>query len=386
MKKNILFVVDNLKMGGVTKVLINMLKSLDNSDYNIDLLVLHYYKDMLIELPDNIKIIKGSKYFHIVDQNLKSLLVNKDIKNIFRKCCFSFNIKTNIIKRKIKKDRLKNIKKQYDVEIAFGDGFPYLYTSYGNSIKKIAWMHSDVAVRDYSARYYKNIKNALSKMDLCIAVSDKVATSYKNRYNIATVEVIPNIIDDYEIIKKSKLAPEVSFDKNQLNFISVGRLDYSKNYLMLLNVAKHLIDDGYKFKVYIVGDGEENVTLQKAIINLKMEKHFILLGRKDNPYPYVKNSDLFLLSSRYEGLPTVIIEALILHIPCISTEVAGIYEILNNSFGVITKNTENDFYLNLKHLLDNPQKIIEMKENLSNYKYNNDIIIDKIKNILNYRS
>ena len=383
MKKNILFVVDNLKMGGVTKVLINMLKSLDNSDYNIDLLVLHYYKDMLIDLPDNIKIIKGSKYFHIVDQNLKSLLVNKDIKNIFRKCCFSFNIKTNIIKRKIKKDRFKNIKKQYDVEIAFGDGFPYLYTSYGNSIKKIAWMHSDVAVRDYSARYYKNIKNALSKMDLCIAVSDKVATSYKNRYNIATVEVIPNIIDDYEIIKKSKLAPEVSFDKNQLNFISVGRLDYSKNYLMLLNVAKHLIDDGYKFKVYIVGDGEENVTLQKAIINLKMEKHFILLGRKDNPYPYVKNSDLFLLSSRYEGLPTVIIEALILHIPCISTEVAGIYEILNNSFGVITKNTENDFYLNLKHLLDNPQKIIEMKENLSNYKYNNNIIIDKIKNILN---
>lgn len=383
MKKNILFVVDNLKMGGVTKVLINMLKSLDNSDYSIDLLVLHYYKDMLIDLPNNIKIIKGSKYFHIVDQNLKSLLVNKDIKNIFRKCCFSFNIKTNIIKRKIKKDRLKNIKKQYDVEIAFGDGFPYLYTSYGNSIKKIAWMHSDVAVRDYSARYYKNIKNALSKMDLCIAVSDKVATSYKNRYNIATVEVIPNIIDDYEIIKKSKLAPEVSFDKNQLNFISVGRLDYSKNYLMLLNVAKHLIDDGYKFKVYIVGDGEENVTLQKAIINLKMEKHFILLGRKDNPYPYVKNSDLFLLSSRYEGLPTVIIEALILHIPCISTEVAGIYEILNNSFGVITKNTENDFYLNLKHLLDNPQKIIEMKENLSNYKYNNNIIIDKIKNILN---
>ena len=383
MKKNILFVVDNLKMGGVTKVLINMLKSLDNSDYNIDLLVLHYYKDMLIDLPDNIKIKKGSKYFHILDQNLKSLLVNKDIKNIFRKCCFSFNIKTNIIKRKIKKDRLKNIKKQYDIEIAFGDGFPYIYTSYGNSIKKIAWMHSDVAVRDYSARYYKNIKNALSKMDLCIAVSDKVATSYKNRYNIATVEVIPNIIDDYEIIKKSKLAPEVSFDKNQLNFISVGRLDYSKNYLMLLNVAKHLIDDGYKFKVYIVGDGEENVTLQKAIINLKMEKHFILLGRKDNPYPYVKNSDLFLLSARYEGLPTVIIEALILHIPCISTEVAGIYEILNNSFGVITKNTENDFYLNLKHLLDNPQKIIEMKENLSNYKYNNNIIIDKIKNILN---
>ena len=383
MKKNILFVVDNLKMGGVTKVLINMLKKLDTSNYNIDLLVLHYYKDMLVTIPKNINLIKGSNYFHIVDQNLKSLLVKKDIKNVFRKCCFSFNIKTNIISRKIKQDRLKNIKKQYDIEIAFGDGFPYIYTSYGNSIKKIAWMHSDVAVRDYSARYYKNIKNALFKMDLCVAVSDKVATSYKNRYKITKVEVIPNIIDDYEIIQKSELPQEVPFDKNQLNFISVGRLDYSKNYSMLLNVAKHLIVDGYNFKIYIVGDGEEKVSLQKAIINLKMEKHFILLGRKDNPYPYVKNSDLFLLSSRYEGLPTVIIEALILHIPCISTEVAGINQILNPSFGIITKNTEEDFYLNLKYLLYNTQKIIEMKKNLSDYKYNNDIIINKIENILN---
>ena len=77
MKKNILFVVDNLKMGGVTKVLINMLKKLDTSNYNIDLLVLHYYKDMLVTIPKNINLIKGSNYFHIVDQNLKSLLVKK---------------------------------------------------------------------------------------------------------------------------------------------------------------------------------------------------------------------------------------------------------------------------------------------------------------------
>lgn len=382
MKKNILFVVDNLKLGGVTKVLINMLNRLDTSKYNIDLLVLHYYTDMIFDLSENINIIKGSKYFYIVDQNLKSLLKQKNIKNIFKKAWFSFNIKTEFIKKKLEKDRFKNLNKQYDIEIAFGDGFPYIYTSYGNSTKKIAWMHSDVSVKDYSSRYFKNIKRALSKMDLCVAVSDKVADSYRNRYNVKNIQVISNVINDYEIIQKSKLSENIPFDKNQLNFVSVGRLDYSKNYPMLLNVAKHLIQDGYNFKIYIIGDGEERESLKKIIIDLKMENNFILLGRKDNPYPYIKNSDLFLLSSRYEGLPTVIIESLILHTPCISTEVAGINQILCNTFGIITKNNENDFYLNLKNLLDNPEKIYDMKKNLSNYKYDNDTIINKIENIL----
>lgn len=382
MKKNILFVVDNLKMGGVTRVLINLLKNLDINQYEIDLLVLHYYNDMAIEIPKNINIISGSKSFSIVDKNIKSLISQKDIKNILKKAYFSFKIKTGLIKNTIINDRLIQVRKQYDVEVAFGDGFPYIYTSYGNSNRKIAWMHSDVIVKDYSARYYKNIKKALSKMDICVAVSDQVATAYKKRYNIENIEVIANIIDDYEIIQKSQLPVSVPFDNKQLNFISVGRLDYSKNYLMLLNIAKHLINNGYNFKIYIIGDGDEKSLLEKSIINLNMEKNFILLGRKDNPYPYIKYSDLFLLSSRYEGLPTVIIESLILHVPCISTEVAGIRQILNNSFGVITRNDENDFYLNLKKLLDNPKQITEMKNNLSNYKYDNDNIIKKIENIL----
>lgn len=381
MKKNILFVVDNLKMGGVTRVLINLLKNLDTTQYDIDLLVLHYYNDMAIEIPKNINIISGSKSFSIVDKNIKSLIRQKDIKNILTKVYFSFKIKTDLIKNTIKKDRLIKVKKHYDVEIAFGDGFPYIYTSCGNSNKKIAWMHSDVMVKDYSARYYKNIKKALSKMDLCVAVSDQVATAYKKRYNIENIEVIANIIDDYEIIQKSQLPVSIPFDDKQLNFVSVGRLDYSKNYLMLLNISKHLIEDGYNFKIYIIGDGDEKSLLEKSIINLNMEKNFILLGRKDNPYPYIKYSDLFLLSSRYEGLPTVIIEALILHVPCISTEVAGVKQILDNSFGIITKNTENDFYLGLKNLLDNPKQINEMKKNLQNYKYDNNTIINKIKDI-----
>lgn len=382
MKKNILFVVDNLKLGGVTKVLVNMLNKLDYSKYNIDLLVLHYYEDLKINLSENINILKGSKSFSSVDENISSLLKEKNIIKILKKCLLVFQIKTGIIKNKIIKDRNKSILKKYDVEIAFGDGFPYFYTAYGNSTKKIAWMHSDVMVKDYSFRYYKKMKKCLHRMDINIAVSDKVAESYQTRYELKNIKVIHNVMDTEDILRKSDLAEPLPFDNNQLNFLSVGRLDYSKNYTMLLRVTKRLVDEGFNFKIYIVGDGDQREHLEEEIINLKMENNFILLGKKDNPYPYIKNSDVFLLSSRYEGLPTVIIEALILHTPCISTEVAGIHQILNENYGIISQNNEDNFYLSLKDILVNPEKIKIMKSNLTNYKYDNKSIINKIEKIL----
>lgn len=381
LKKNILFVVDNLILGGVSKVLVDLLKKLDYSKYNIDLLVLHFYNDMKIGIPPEVNIIKGSKTFSLVDENISKLIKEKNIIKIIKKLLFSFKIKSGLIKYDILKSRKIDLQKTYDIEIAFGDGFPYFYVGLGNANKKIAWMHSDVMVKDYSARYYKQMKNILKKMDLGVAVSNKICESYKTKYKLNNIEIINNIIDDEEILKKSNLEIDIPWDNKFLNFLSVGRLDYSKNYDMLLRVSKKLIDENYNFKIFIIGDGHEKENLDKLIRDMNMEKHFILLGKKDNPYPYIKNCDMFLLSSRYEGLPTVIIEALILHIPCLSTDVAGIHELLNTNFGIISDNNEKDFYLKFKEVLSNQNLINDMKKNLLNYKYNNDILISKIEKI-----
>lgn len=382
MKKNVLFVVDNLKMGGVTKVLINLLKRLDYSKYNIDLLVLHFYNDMKIEIPEDINLIKGSKLLQSVDENISKLLKEMNIFKIAKKILFSFEIKSGLIKNRINRDRKINLLKKYDIEIAFGDGFPYLYVGYGNASQKIAWMHSDVLIKDYSSRYYKRMKNALENMSLGIAVSDKVKESYQKKYDVKNIEVINNIIDSDEILEKSKIHIKIPWDNKKINFLSVGRLDYSKNYDMLLRVSERLINSGFDFRVFIIGDGEEKENLEKMILKSQMEENFILLGRKDNPYPYIKNADMFLLSSRFEGLPTVIIESLILHIPCLSTEVAGIHQILNDSIGIISNNNEEDFYLKLKEVLLEKDKINNMKKNLLDYQYDNDTLVLKIEEIL----
>ena len=245
-------------------------------------------------------------------------------------------------------------------------------------------MHSDVLVKDYSARYYNRMKKAIQNMDACVAVSEKVGESYIKKYSANNVNVIQNVIDDDEIIKKSNLlTQDIEFDKKQLNFISVGRLDYSKNYEMMLKNAIKLKNEGFKFKVYIIGDGEEKEKLDKIIIENNMEDVFILCGRRDNPYAYVKNADMFLLSSRYEGLPTVIIEALILHVPCLSTDVAGVKQILNGKGGIIAKNDEEDFYIKWKSILLDQDIITKLKDQLKDYRYDNDVIIKKINKLFN---
>lgn len=384
MKKNILFVVDNLKMGGVTKVLGNLLNRLDYSLYDVDLLVLHYYEDMKFMYPSSIKIITAGNDLNLIDENIGKLLKEKNIIKIIKKALFAFSIKTGIIKKKILTNRKNVLNRKYDIEIAFGDGFPYLYTAYGDAKKKIAWMHSDVLVKDYSARYYNRMKKAIQNMDACVAVSEKVGESYIKKYSANNVNVIQNVIDDDEIIKKSNLlTQDIEFDKKQLNFISVGRLDYSKNYEMMLKNAIKLKNEGFKFKVYIIGDGEEKEKLDKIIIENNMEDVFILCGRRDNPYAYVKNADMFLLSSRYEGLPTVIIEALILHVPCLSTDVAGVKQILNGKGGIIAKNDEEDFYIKWKSILLDQDIITKLKDQLKDYRYDNDVIIKKINKLFN---
>lgn len=383
MRKKVLFVVDNLVMGGVTRVLVNLLKEISEWDIDIDLLVFHRHTDMNIKLPDNVNLIEAGKRMSVVDYSLKTLIKEKKISKIISKLFFSFRIKTGLIKSLILKDRKERLQYWYDVEIAFGDGFPYIYTSYGDSKTKIAWMHSDVAIKDYSERYYKQIKNALSEYDKCVAVSEKVAQSYHVKYEVSEVAVIHNIVDDTEIINKSKDIREIiPYDNNTLNFVSVGRLDYSKNYPMLLEVSKKLLDEGFDFKVYIVGDGDDRKKLEQLIVDNGLENQFILLGKKDNPYPYIKNADCFLLSSRYEGLPTVIIEALILGVPCISTDVAGIGQLLEKEYGLITQNNAEAFCNGVRQVLEKPEMLEEYKRNLTDYKYNNDCSIRKIWEIL----
>ena len=384
MPKNILFVVDNLVMGGITKVLANLLQNLDEKKYNVDLLVLHYYEDMYIQIPKRVRIIKGNQYFSYVDVSIKKILKEKDLKKFFKKLSLVISLKSGKIEKEIKIARKNILKKDYDTEIAFSDGFSHIFVANGNTPNKIAWMHTDISVQNDSKRYYNLVKESLKKMNMSVCVSDRVREVYKSYYDLEDdkIQTIHNIIDDNEIKNKGNEKIDFEFSRDVINLVSVGRLESQKNYTRFVKVHRKLLDDGYKINSYLIGDGLEYDKLLNLVNEEKIDNTFKILGRKDNPFPYVKNADLFVLSSNLEGLPTVLYESVILGTPCISTLVAGAKEVLKDEYGLVVENSDEGLYNGLKRILDDKSLLKKYKSNAVMYKSENSDIINKIEKIL----
>lgn len=221
-------------------------------------------------------------------------------------------------------------------------------------------------------------------MNMSVCVSDRVRDVYKSYYDLDDdkIQTIHNIINDIEIKNKGNEKIDVEYSKDTVNLISVGRLEFQKNYTRFIKVHKKLIDDGYKINSYLIGDGLEYDKLSNLVKEKKIDNTFKFLGRKDNPFPYVKNADLFVLSSILEGLPTVLYESIILGTPCVSTLVAGAKEVLKDEYGLVVENSDEGLYNGLKRILDDKSLLKKYKSNAAMYKLENSDIINKIEKIL----
>ena len=367
-KRNILFVVDERKMGGVSILLSDILKKIRIDKYNIDLLILHDNGDCLKDLPKSINIIYGTPFFEGVDITIKEAIKSMNIKKIGKK---------------IIRERKKILNKKYDVEIAFKDGFCTVFTAYGDSKKKVQWMHSDYSMHDSTGNYRSLFMDILHKYDVTICISKSVLERYKEKYDIEKKEVIYNLIDKDKIINKSK-EEDIHFDSDKINLISVGRIHHMKGYDRLVDVLHHLDIDKKLDNVIvrIIGDGPDFPLVENKIHEYHLEDKVLLLGQMDNPFPYVKASDFFLMCSRYEPFGLVILEAMILGVPVLSMDVASIREIMSNDFGLIYDNSEEGLYNGINEIINNPQKREKLKKNLEKYEYDIQKIIKQIENLL----
>lgn len=375
--KKILFVVDEKKMGGVSVLLSDILNNINLKNKEIDIMVLHNSGDYLDDLPKGVNLIYGTSFFEVIDLTFKEVLKSKNISKIYKKLKLVFLMKTGLIKSKIIKERKKCIKKKYDVEVAFKDGFCAIFTAYGDSKKKYHWLHTDYSMYDCTANYKKLFIDVFSKFDNIIAISKSVAKKFNEKYKFEKMKVIYNLINTEKIIEKSKEF-EVKNDNKKLNFISVGRFHNMKGYDRLIDVFARLnkevgLDN---ITLRLIGNGPDFDLVKTKIKENNLEEIVTLEGLKKNPFPYVKNSDVFLMCSRYEPFGLVILEAMVLNVPVLSTEVASIKEIMDKKYGMIVKNTEDGLYNGIKKIIQDKDILKEYKKELNEYKYPiNDIVL-----------
>ena len=382
-KRKILFVNDEMEMGGVARVLNTLMKNLDQQVYQIDLLVLHKTGTLLQDVPDGVHIIEGTPFFNAVDSPLKELLKKRDLSHLFSKLRLLLYMKTGLIRKKILKERKKMLSETYDVEMAAKEGFCTIFTAYGNSQRKVNWVLTDYSVCNYSANHMRLVKSALQRIDLNIADSAEATEAYKKVFGIKNVMTIHNLMNTEKVEKGMEMMDDLAdIDPTQINIISVIRFHPQKAADRLLLAHQYVINQGIDHELYLIGGGEQEEMLLKMQKELKLT-HVHFLGFKTNPYADIRACDLFVLPSLYEGFATVINESFIAGTPVLSTEVAGVHEqITAPHYGWIVENSQEGFNQGLLKALNSKEELQKMKQQLQEYHYPNDEIIRKFTEVL----
>ncbi|WP_426275534.1 glycosyltransferase [Chryseobacterium sp. S-02] len=360
-KKKMLIRIGSLRHGGAEKVLVTFLKNLPENKYEIDLLLNLYSGKYLSEVPG---------WVNILYLNKGEMITTNRIQDIPRKMYRI--IYQNLLKRfpqLLYNGKLKG--KKYDIEFAAIHGMrdEILNSPLKNS-KKIVWIHNDLSeVKGYTN---DEIRKFFS-FDSIMVISEKIKATFlnlaQNEAEKQKVEKIYNPLDTEEILTKAeKPVLKYNFDSTAPTFISVGTVFPQKGFDRLLKVHKKLINEGFKHKILIVGDGYDFENIKKLKSELDVDDTSTMLGFTDNPYPYFKHSDFYILSSRYEGFPTVLFEAITLKKKIIATEVSGVKEMLNGGdIGLIVENSEEGIYQGMKKALENPEGFNKYSENLKEY-------------------
>lgn len=388
--KKILFVINSLTIGGSEKSLVSLLNCIDYNKYQVDLLMFKKGEDFDKYIPEEVNVLEVPDYYKFIYDKRYKLKFNEKLRYSLCRLNTSINLRTNKkiqseqILYKHHKNVLKKVEGSYDVAIAYSQGLPtYFVADKVEAKKKIAWINCDYATTGYDKDLDELFYN---KFDKIVAVSETIKKSileikpkYKDKIEVILDIVNPMLIEsmaDEEIVLE---------DKSYINILTVARLIiHYKGYDMAIKSAKILKDKGYKFKWYVVGEGEHRKEIESLIIQNGLEDQFILLGKMENPYPYMKNCDIYVQPSRKEGFGLTVIEAKILKKPIVCTNFNTAKEIINNGQdGLIVDINEYDLYIGIKKYLEDIQFRKKIEYNLDNKeKYTSLDEIKKIYNIL----
>ena len=368
MKKRVLFLIDSLTCGGAEKSLISLLPLLDYSQIDVDLLMFKRGGVFEKYVPQQVRVIShrlyGSGFVDRLSQRLHQM-------------CFSWNLRFGKKRHgaethwRAMHQAVMPLERQYDVAIAYQQGMPtFFLATKVNAAKKVAWINADVLAAGYDMDYCKQFYD---KMDAVVAVSQKLfdLLSVRASWMQDKLHCVYDIINP-EVVRT--LAQEQVTDMNPvgdaLSIVTVGRLTKPKNHLLALDAAHILKENGLDFKWYFVGEGEMRTALEQRIADLGLADNVILLGLKENPYPYMAKADVYVQTSAFEGFGMTIAEAKMLQRPVVSTNFDVIHDqIVDHQNGLIADMTPQNVAEKILELIADEELRGSISKSLANETY-----------------
>ena len=371
--KKILFMISSMNIGGVEKSLLSLLSAIPKDKYEITILTLDKKGGFLEYIPNNVKLIEAEwfKYIKPLIMDSPQNIIKRYIKNYEFLKIPSFIY--SYFKSKKTNDRyiyykhvLKSIpecKEKYDAAIAYAGPTEIIDAYISRKVKaekKIAWVHFDISKHKINKKLYNNLYERFDKIfavsNECKKKLDEIIPAVRNKS-----EVLLNIVSEDLINEMSE--SNIDFDDNYkgIKIITVGRLSKEKGQDLAIKTLAKLKKDRYDVKWYCIGEGNSRQEFEQLIKEYNLENDFLLLGATSNPYPYIKNADIYVQTSRHEGYCLTLAEAKALNKPIVTTNFIGAYEqIKDNENGIIVNCNEND-------LADAIKKLIGKKEICSRF-------------------
>ncbi|NOV00212.1 glycosyltransferase [Paenibacillus planticolens] len=374
MKKKILFVIDSLHSGGAEKSLISLLTLFDFQKYEVDLLMFSPNGLYLPLLPKEVNVIEVPVYMRNQMRGFKHLIRQRNFKQIFVRLGVSTSLRIPHLKKNMHgaqinwgwiSKEIEKLDKKYDVAIAYSQGMPtYFVAEKVSAVKKLSWVNIDYKIagynKEFDINYYEKFNQIIAVSELCKDVLVSELPSMKSK-----VTVIYDIISPILIRSMSNENGGFTEEFEGMRILTIGRLVHQKGYEWAIEACHKLKEEGFKFKWFAIGEGELKTKLEETVKRLGLEDTFIFLGTHQNPYTYLKQSDVYVQPSRFEGYGLAIAEARILHIPIVTTNFTVVHnQITDRENGLIVNMNSEDIYMGIKNMMEDGSLRQKISSNL----------------------
>ena len=391
--KDVLIASFDMEIGGVERSLISMLDSFDYDNNNVDLMLYSHTGDFMNLI---------NKKANLLSENKKYSTFRKSIGQIFKEGQLTLGItrllarqNCNKVSKKLGLNEssyvqmqlmwkyaikfLPKLSKNYDIAISYL--WPHYFVAEKVNAKvKVAWIHTDYSKLETDIDIDLEMWN---KYDYIFAVSEECKNSFLSKYPslLKKIKVLENItaVDFINKMANEKISDFNSENEN-FNLLSVARFSPAKGIDNAVKALKLLHDRGLtNIKWNVVGYGGDEDNIKKLIKDNNLENSFILLGKKTNPYPYMKQCDLYVQPSRYEGKAVTVTEAQILNKPVLITNYPTAKSQVKDGYdGLICELSVEGIAKGIEDLFNNKNKLRTLEDNCKSSDYSNSFELEKL--------
>ena len=377
MKKKILIVSHFMEIGGAERALLGLLNGFDYNKYEVSLFLFRHEGELLKLIPEEVNLLPTIEQYTTLACPISNVVRKGHLLLVFSRIIGKYASKAyNIIhyynensqvsieySHKFTKWLMPKIMPEVEFDLAISFLTPHYFVAEKVRAKrKVAWIHTDYS---YIQIDVKSETKIWRKYDKIVAISEACGASFVQCFPELKSKVLQmeNLLAVDFLCEQAKMPIEEKIINEKISLLSIGRFCAAKNFDNIPDICKRIIENGLEVVWYIIGFGADEELIRKKIKENNMQEHVIILGKKENPYPYIEQCDWYIQPSRFEGKAVTVREAQALHKPVIITNYSTAKSQLEDGVdGIIVPQENEKCAIAISKILkDEPlrQKLIE---------------------------